>query len=53
MHISLRKSRNNTYGVNGEGCNKKYRKPYFIVVMTINKHCSVTVKLVVIHKKSI
>ena len=53
MHISLRKSRNNTYGVNGEGCNKKYRKPYFIVVMTINIYCSVTVKLVVIHKKSI
>ena len=38
---------------NGEGCSKKYRKPYFIIVMTINKHCSITVKLVVIQKKSI
>ena len=51
--ISLRKSRNNTYSVNGEGCSKKYRKPYFIIVMTINKHCSITVKPVVIQKKSI
>ena len=42
--ISLRRSRNNTYSVNGEGCSKKYRKPYFIIGMTINKHCSITVK---------
>ena len=37
---------------NVEGCSKKYRRPYFIVIKTINKHCSITVKPVLIQKKS-
>ena len=37
---------------NVEGYSKKYRRPYFIVIKTIDKHCSVTVKPVLIKKKS-
>ena len=29
---------------------KKYRRPYFIVIKTINKHCSITVTPVLIQK---
>ena len=39
---------------NGEECSKKYsRRPCFIVVMTINKHCSKTISPVLIQKKRI
>ena len=37
---------------NVEGCTKKYRRPYFIVIKIRNKHCSITVKSILIKKKS-